>query len=87
MDTNVPVNTDIRWNAVSNATSYFLVVCHSSGTADFADTLDLGLVTSYSLEVNQSWAGNLNGRPFASDSYWYRINTVDGRSISGYSLL
>jgi gliding motility-associated-like protein len=39
------------------------------------------------LEANQSWDGNLNGRPLASDSYWYRIETVDGRSVSGYFLL
>lgn len=47
METNVPVNTDLRWNAVPNATRYFLIVGSSPGTADIADTLDLGSDLNY----------------------------------------
>lgn len=39
------------------------------------------------LQADQAWDGTFNGRPLASDSYWYRIETTDGRSVSGYFLL
>lgn len=39
------------------------------------------------LETDQSWDGSFNGRPLASDSYWYRIETTDGGLVSGYFLL
>jgi gliding motility-associated-like protein len=39
------------------------------------------------IAAGQPWDGNYNGRPLASDSYWYLIETTDGLSVSGYFLL
>jgi gliding motility-associated-like protein len=35
----------------------------------------------------QPWDGNYNGRPLASDSYWYLIETTEGPTVSGFFLL
>jgi gliding motility-associated-like protein len=39
------------------------------------------------LAADQAWDGNFNGRPMASDSYWYRIRTTDGKTLTGFLLL
>ncbi|HMB62007.1 MAG TPA: T9SS type B sorting domain-containing protein [Eudoraea sp.] len=39
------------------------------------------------LEPNAGWDGNFNGRPLASDSYWYRIDTSSGDSLVGFFVL
>lgn len=39
------------------------------------------------LQVNEGWDGNHNGKPLASDSYWYRIETNEGNSFVGYFML
>jgi gliding motility-associated-like protein len=36
---------------------------------------------------DQGWDGNFNGKPLASDSYWYRIETTQGNSQVGYFML
>lgn len=33
------------------------------------------------------WDGNFNGKPLASDSYWYRIDIENGTSIAGFFVL
>jgi len=39
------------------------------------------------LKPGQAWDGNFRGHPLASDSYWYRIDTADGHSLTGFLLL
>ncbi len=39
------------------------------------------------LPEGQSWDGTFNGRPLAADSYWYLIETQDGRTLKGHFLL
>ncbi len=39
------------------------------------------------MDANQPWDGTFNGRPMASDSYWYRIDTPEGHSLTGFFLL
>jgi gliding motility-associated-like protein len=36
---------------------------------------------------DQGWDGNFNGKPLASDSYWYRIETSQGNSQVGFFML
>jgi len=36
---------------------------------------------------DQGWDGNFNGKPLASDSYWYRIETAQGNSQVGFFML
>ncbi|UOY05767.1 BspA family leucine-rich repeat surface protein [Muricauda sp. SCSIO 64092] len=47
---DVPIGTNIEWNAVSNATGYKLRVGTSSMTGDILNTLDVGDVLSYDLQ-------------------------------------
>ncbi|NRD23805.1 BspA family leucine-rich repeat surface protein [Winogradskyella litoriviva] len=47
--TSVLVNTDLFWNAVSNATGYILTVGTSSGGNDIVNSLDMGNVLTYDL--------------------------------------
>ncbi|NAS13241.1 T9SS type B sorting domain-containing protein [Poritiphilus flavus] len=39
------------------------------------------------MNADQGWDGNFNGRPLASDSYWYKITTVNGNSLVGFFVL
>ncbi len=48
-DTDVPLNTSIRWNAVGNVDGYVLTIGSSEGETDIIDGLDVGLTTSYEL--------------------------------------
>ncbi|WP_181897604.1 T9SS type B sorting domain-containing protein, partial [Winogradskyella eximia] len=50
--TNVLVNTDLFWNAVSNATGYILTVGTSSGGNDIVNSLDMGNVLTYNLPAD-----------------------------------
>lgn len=36
---------------------------------------------------DQGWDGNFNGKPLASDSYWYRIQTAEGNTQVGFFVL
>ncbi len=36
---------------------------------------------------DQGWDGSFNGKPLASDSYWYRIETSQGNSQVGFFML
>jgi len=36
---------------------------------------------------DQGWDGSFNGKPMASDSYWYRIETSQGNSQIGFFML
>lgn len=36
---------------------------------------------------NQGWDGSFNGKPMASDSYWYRIETTEGSALVGFFML
>lgn len=36
---------------------------------------------------DQGWDGSFNGKPLASDSYWYRIETTQGNSVVGFFML
>lgn len=36
---------------------------------------------------DQGWDGSFNGKPLASDSYWYRIETTQGNSLVGFFML
>ncbi len=51
-DTNVSLNTTIRWNALGNVDGYVLTIGTSDGGTDVIDALDLGLTTSYELVDN-----------------------------------
>jgi gliding motility-associated-like protein len=48
-DTNIPVNTSLRWNAVGNVDGYILHIGTSDGGTDIIDGLNVGLTTSYEL--------------------------------------
>ncbi|WP_282030859.1 BspA family leucine-rich repeat surface protein [Winogradskyella eximia] len=50
--TNVLVNTDLFWNAESNATGYILTVGTSSGGNDIVNSLDMGNVLTYNLPAD-----------------------------------
>jgi gliding motility-associated-like protein len=39
------------------------------------------------IQAGQPWDGSFNGRPLASDSYWYKVKTSEGREVTGYFLL
>ncbi|MEX0289493.1 MAG: T9SS type B sorting domain-containing protein [Flavobacteriaceae bacterium] len=39
------------------------------------------------MDAGVGWDGNFNGKPMASDSYWYRIDMADGNSVAGFFLL
>jgi gliding motility-associated-like protein len=39
------------------------------------------------IEANQPWDGSFNGKPLASDSYWYKVETSGGGEVTGYFLL
>ena len=39
------------------------------------------------LYADQGWDGSFNGKPLASDSYWYRIETTQGNSQVGFFML
>ncbi|MGB5229406.1 T9SS type B sorting domain-containing protein [Eudoraea sp.] len=39
------------------------------------------------LFADQGWDGSFNGKPLASDSYWYRIETTRGNSQVGFFML
>jgi len=39
------------------------------------------------LFADQGWDGSFNGKPLASDSYWYRIETTQGNSQVGFFML
>ncbi len=36
---------------------------------------------------DQGWDGSFNGKPLASDSYWYRIETTEGNALVGFFML
>ncbi|UCD61559.1 MAG: T9SS type B sorting domain-containing protein [Flavobacteriaceae bacterium] len=36
---------------------------------------------------DQGWDGSFNGKPMASDSYWYRIETTEGSALVGFFML
>ncbi|WP_179334930.1 T9SS type B sorting domain-containing protein [Winogradskyella costae] len=48
-ETNVSIDTAITWNAVVNATGYFLNVGTDSGVWDLLDSFDVGNTTTYDL--------------------------------------
>ncbi|MFD0798862.1 BspA family leucine-rich repeat surface protein [Maribacter chungangensis] len=48
-DTDIPVNTSLRWNAVGNIDGYILTIGTSDGATDIIDGLNVGLTTSYEL--------------------------------------
>ncbi len=39
------------------------------------------------MESNMGWDGNFNGKPLASDSYWYRLEMSDGSETVGFFVL
>ena len=39
------------------------------------------------IQADQPWDGSYNGRPLASDSYWYKVVTTEGRTVTGFFLL
>ncbi|WP_051336140.1 BspA family leucine-rich repeat surface protein [Aquimarina latercula] len=51
-DTDVSVDTDISWNAVSDATGYRLTVGTSSGVTDIINNQDIGNVTTFDLPID-----------------------------------
>ena len=48
-ETEVALDTDLTWNAISNATGYILTVSTTPGGNDIIDNLDVGNVTSFNL--------------------------------------
>ncbi len=51
-ETDVPVNTNLTWNSISEATGYRLSVGTSSNDSDILNSFDVGNVLSYSLPLN-----------------------------------
>lgn len=51
-DIDVPINTDITWNAVPNATGYKLIIGTNSGAINILDNIDVGEVLSYNLSLD-----------------------------------
>ena len=46
--TNVPLNTDISWNEIAEATGYLVSVGTTQGGIEFVNSIDVGNTTSYS---------------------------------------
>ncbi len=44
---NVPLDATISWNAITNATGYFISIGTSSGAGDIANTINVGSTTTY----------------------------------------
>ena len=67
--TNVPVGTDLTWNAVTDATGYKLTVGTGSGAFDILNTYDVGNVTSYNLpsDLPESTSIYVSITPYNSD--------------------
>ncbi len=55
-ETNVSINASLTWNAVSDATGYYLTVGTSSGGNDVLDHYDTGNTTTYTPATN--WQEN-----------------------------
>ncbi|AUP79614.1 BspA family leucine-rich repeat surface protein [Flavivirga eckloniae] len=47
--TNVPINTDLSWNPIANATGYLLTVGTTGGGIEILNNIDVGNVTTYDL--------------------------------------
>jgi|GEM_PF-1467698 len=45
--TNISVNSDITWNAVANATGYFISIGTTSGGTEIVNSIDVGNLTTY----------------------------------------
>ena len=58
--TNIPVDEDVSWQIVSNATGYFISIGTSSGGTDFLNNFDNGSNSIYNSPVN-----------FASNTTYY----------------
>lgn len=80
-DTDVPVNTSLRWNAVGNVDGYILNIGTSDGGTDVIDGLDVSLTTSYELTNNLPsgtelfvsivpYSGNLSAENCGSQSFF-----------------
>ncbi|WP_428741326.1 BspA family leucine-rich repeat surface protein [Tenacibaculum sp.] len=50
--TNVPLNTDISWNAIAEATGYLVSVGITQGGIEVVNSIDVGNSTSYSFSQN-----------------------------------
>lgn len=80
-DTDVPVNTTIRWNAVGNVDGYILSIGTSAGGTDIINGVDVNLTTSYELTENLPagqeifvlvvpYRGNLNAENCSPQSFF-----------------
>ncbi|KPM32723.1 Hypothetical protein I595_1151 [Croceitalea dokdonensis DOKDO 023] len=50
--TNVPIDTEISWDAVDGATGYLVVVGDTQGGIEIANNVDVGNLTSYTFNEN-----------------------------------
>ena len=50
--TDVPIDTDLSWNAIPEATGYLLTVGRTSGGSQILENFDVGNVTTFDFEVN-----------------------------------
>ncbi|GAA0716142.1 hypothetical protein GCM10009430_11530 [Aquimarina litoralis] len=50
--TDVPIATDLSWNAIADVTGYRLIVGTTSGGTDIVNNLDVGNVTTYDLPAD-----------------------------------
>jgi len=55
-ETDVSIDASLSWDAVSNATGYYLTIGTTSGGNDVLDNYDVGNTTSYTPTTD--WAGN-----------------------------
>ncbi|WP_291868715.1 BspA family leucine-rich repeat surface protein [Maribacter sp.] len=50
--TDVPIDTNLSWNAVSNATGYLVIVGTTSGGIEVVNNIDVGNATTYDIPLD-----------------------------------